>query len=81
MPSKVAAANPEPEVPAVEPGSVTLPRRARFSWRLRWMVALAALVVLLAAGGSLLSHRTKVLTERDTIVLADFANSTGGPGV
>jgi tetratricopeptide (TPR) repeat protein len=76
---KVAAANPEPEVPAVEPGSVTLPRRARFSWRLRWMVALAALVVLLAAGGSLLSHRTKVLTERDTIVLADFANSTGDP--
>jgi len=76
---KVASANPEPEVPAVEPGSVTLPRRARFSWRLRWMVALAALVVLLAAGGSLLSHRTKVLTERDTIVLADFANSTGDP--
>ena len=36
------------------------------------------LVALLVAGGLYYrSHRTKRLTEKDTIVLADFANSTG----
>jgi len=35
-------------------------------------------VVLLAAGGLYYrSHRSKPLTEQDTVVLADFANSTG----
>jgi eukaryotic-like serine/threonine-protein kinase len=44
-----------------------------------WKIALAVItVVLLGAGGLYYrSHRTKPLTEKDTIVLADFANSTG----
>jgi tetratricopeptide (TPR) repeat protein len=39
------------------------------------------LVVALLAGGGLYyrSHRSKRLTDKDTIVLADFANSTGDP--
>jgi DNA-binding winged helix-turn-helix (wHTH) protein/tetratricopeptide (TPR) repeat protein len=41
-----------------------------------------AVIVLLAAGAGttwLLLHRKTVLTEKDTVVLADFANSTGDP--
>ncbi len=39
------------------------------------------IIVLLGLGGSLYyrSHRPKALSERDTIVLADFANSTRDP--
>ena len=39
--------------------------------------AAAALVTLAAAGGYLYFHRTPKLTDKDTIVLADFANTTG----
>jgi serine/threonine protein kinase/tetratricopeptide (TPR) repeat protein len=41
--------------------------------------ALGLLLVAVVAGAFLLSHRGHVLTEKDTIVLADFANSTGDP--
>jgi serine/threonine protein kinase/tetratricopeptide (TPR) repeat protein len=47
-----------------------------------WMIAVPCLLVaLLVAGGLYLhSHRqSKRLTEKDTVVLADFANSTGDP--
>jgi serine/threonine protein kinase/tetratricopeptide (TPR) repeat protein len=44
-----------------------------------WKVAVPVLLAgLLAAGGLYYrSHRSKPLTEKDTVVLADFANSTG----
>ena len=44
-------------------------------------VATAAILLLAAAGGLswILLHRKPVLTEKDTVVLADFANSTGDP--
>lgn len=47
--------------------------------RSTWMVVAAVVVVAaLAAGGYLALHRpTAKLTDKDTIVLADFANSTG----
>ena len=49
--------------------------RAPRWWRLAASVVLAG---VLAAGGVYYgSHTTKPLTERDTIVLSDFANSTG----
>jgi serine/threonine protein kinase len=41
--------------------------------------ALGLLLVALFAGSYLLFHRGRILTERDTVVLADFANSTGDP--
>jgi len=46
-----------------------------------WRIAVtAALLVLLAAGGIYYRLRqTKVLSEKDTIVLADFNNTTGDP--
>ena len=42
----------------------------------------AALVLVLAAGAGaflFLAHGRRVLTAKDTVVLADFANSTGDP--
>jgi eukaryotic-like serine/threonine-protein kinase len=45
-----------------------------------WLVAVAAVVfVALAAGGFYYyhSHQTKPLTDKDTVVLADFTNTTG----
>jgi serine/threonine protein kinase/tetratricopeptide (TPR) repeat protein len=48
----------------------------------RAYIAMVALVVIAASiGGGLYirSHRSQPLTEKDTIVLADFANSTGDP--
>jgi eukaryotic-like serine/threonine-protein kinase len=50
------------------------------SARLRWVLATgAAAVVIALAGGAWLffGHKTHVLTDKDTIVLADFTNTTG----
>jgi eukaryotic-like serine/threonine-protein kinase len=48
-----------------------------------WIVVASVAVVLIVAatGGGLYyrSHRAKPLSDKDTIVLADFANSTGDP--
>jgi serine/threonine protein kinase/Tfp pilus assembly protein PilF len=56
-------------------GTAALPDRAKFGW------ALVAAIVIATAGGIFYvrSHRPKALTERDTVVLADFANATGDP--
>jgi len=48
----------------------------------RWMAGVGATVVVigLAVGGWLFfSHKTHALTDKDTIVLADFSNTTGDP--
>jgi serine/threonine protein kinase/tetratricopeptide (TPR) repeat protein len=48
----------------------------------RWMTGVGATVVVigLAMGGWLFfSHKTHALTDKDTIVLADFSNTTGDP--
>ena len=47
------------------------------NWRVIIPVALA--IVLLAVSGYLYRHRGPKLTEKDTIVLADFTNTTGDP--
>ncbi|MGA9897468.1 MAG: protein kinase [Terriglobales bacterium] len=46
-----------------------------------WKIAAPILTVALLAAGGLYyrAHRSKPLTDKDTIVLADFANSTGDP--
>jgi hypothetical protein len=51
--------------------------RPRISWRL--IPGGAVVVLLLAAGGYLYLHRPPKLTENDTIVLADFTNTTEDP--
>ena len=48
----------------------------------RWKVmvpAAASVLVFLAAGGYFFAHRPTTLTDKDTIVLADFDNKTGDP--
>jgi eukaryotic-like serine/threonine-protein kinase len=51
------------------------------SWRGRKWAVVVGLLLGSAAAGALLFfvHGKRVLTERDTVVLADFANSTGDP--
>jgi eukaryotic-like serine/threonine-protein kinase len=50
---------------------------SRREWRWKSMVAASLGVLGLAAGGYYYSHHHSKLTDADTIVLADFANSTG----
>ena len=47
---------------------------------IRWISGVGIFVLAVAAGAFWLSlHRRPVLTDKDTIVLADFSNSTGDP--
>ncbi|HEV2521642.1 MAG TPA: serine/threonine-protein kinase [Candidatus Acidoferrales bacterium] len=79
-PSAVSAASPGL---AVSPSSsAASPAEAAATRRKFWKVAIPSAVVLVAliAGGLYyFPHRSKPLTEKDTIVLADFSNSTGDP--
>jgi tetratricopeptide (TPR) repeat protein/predicted Ser/Thr protein kinase len=59
---------------AVSPEAMS---RVRVGWKVTIPVALAAVVV--AVGGYLYLQRTPKLTDKDTIVLADFTNTTGDP--
>jgi len=61
---------------------VSVPPAAQKKRRIAgWMLALSAGVVaiVIAAGLFFYSHRATALTEKDTIVLADFDNKTGDP--
>lgn len=53
------------------------PQSRRSRWPL--LAGAAALVVATTAGAYFYFHRTPKLTEKDSIVVADFANSTGDP--
>ncbi len=46
---------------------------------IRWLGAVAVALLLAAGGGYFYFHRTPKLTDKDSIVLADFTNSTGDP--
>ena len=43
------------------------------------MVLASLLVIALAVGGYFYFHRERVLTDKDSVILADFANTTGDP--
>ncbi|HLB92429.1 MAG TPA: protein kinase, partial [Terriglobales bacterium] len=62
-------------IPAASRAEATTPPR------MHWKVALsvAFVVVLLAVAGYFYLHRPPKLTAKDTIVLADFTNTTGDP--
>ena len=62
-------------VSAAAASAVTAPRNSR-----KILVIAAALLALLVAGGLYLRSRSaSALTQQDTIVLADFTNTTGDP--
>lgn len=60
-------------------GQIIAEARRRSRWK--WITAAAVVVCAAAIGGILYlrAHRAPKLTERDTIVLADFDNKTGDP--
>ena len=58
---------------AARTGATTQPRRGKV------VLSVALVVVVLAVAGYFYLHRPPKLTEKDTIVLADFANTTGDP--
>jgi serine/threonine protein kinase/tetratricopeptide (TPR) repeat protein len=45
----------------------------------RWIILVAAVVLILSVGAYLYPYRAPKLTDKDTIVLADFLNTTGDP--
>jgi eukaryotic-like serine/threonine-protein kinase len=61
-------------------GTVTVPEAHAAGVRKLWRIVVPVLVVVLLVAGGIYYHsrqQTKRLTEKDTIILADFANSTG----
>jgi eukaryotic-like serine/threonine-protein kinase len=69
------SATGSPPAVAVSPASRTLTGGV---WKLGLPAALVV-VALIASGLYYRSHRTRPLTDKDTIVIADFANTTGDP--
>ncbi|HXX17595.1 MAG TPA: protein kinase [Candidatus Eremiobacteraceae bacterium] len=53
--------------------------KKRSPWKIGIPAVVAFLAALMAGGLYYRSHRAKPLTDKDTVVLADFANSTGDP--
>ena len=67
-----------PAVAATQVESTAANKSSRFRWAS--LTGGALLVIALAVGGWLLfSRKAHALTDRDTIVLADFTNTTGDP--
>jgi eukaryotic-like serine/threonine-protein kinase len=64
-------------LPAATSALVGVGERLGIRWKLILVVPAAAAVVALAAGSYFYFHRTRKLTDKDTIVLADFTNTTG----
>jgi serine/threonine protein kinase/tetratricopeptide (TPR) repeat protein len=70
-----AAATPATPVPSAITGSSGLRLPSR-----RWQIVSAAVVALSVAAAMLLHNRkAQALTEKDTVLLADFVNTTGDP--
>jgi eukaryotic-like serine/threonine-protein kinase len=73
---RVASTGLAPVVAAPEAGLTPTAKSSRFRWGA--IFGVVALVFVVAVGGWLFfSRKAHALTEKDTIVLADFANATG----
>jgi eukaryotic-like serine/threonine-protein kinase len=62
-----------------EPGRTVEERPVLARHRVRWLSIGAAVLVAAAVAGAIYSRRPPTLTDKDTIVLADFVNRTGDP--
>jgi eukaryotic-like serine/threonine-protein kinase len=72
-----SAVDPITQLPPIPPVSE---RRAGFKISDKWTFASVLLLAVIAVGGFLFLFRPRqVLTAKDTVVLADFDNSTGDP--
>ena len=65
--------------PAREAADINQSRSRSWRVRLAWMGAAVLLIGLIGGGFYWRAHKAQVLTEKDTIVLADFDNKTGDP--
>jgi eukaryotic-like serine/threonine-protein kinase len=63
----------------MSPANETVHGAKKASWRIPAVVAAVIIAALLAAGLFLRSRHATTLTEKDTVVLADFVNTTGDP--
>jgi DNA-binding winged helix-turn-helix (wHTH) protein/Flp pilus assembly protein TadD len=71
---------PEQELSIVAASHAKVQVEVKESNRWPWLAIAAVVLVALTAGAvSLFLHRQPVLTEKDTVVLSDFVNSTGDP--
>ena len=75
--SSVVASTPSSSAAAAQIAEIPATRRGKL-WKVLAPVALVV-VAAVVAGGLYLHSRPAALTEKDTIVLADFDNSTGDP--
>ena len=62
-----------------EPGRTVEERPVLARHRVRWLSIGAAVLVAAAVAGAIYSRRPPTLTDKDTIVLAEFTNRTGDP--
>ena len=62
-----------------EPGRTVEERPVLARHRVRWLSIGAAVLVAAAVAGAIYSRRPPTLTDKDTIVLAEFVNRTGDP--
>ena len=62
-----------------EPGRTVEERPVFARHRVRWLSIGAAVLVAAAVAGAIYSRHPPTLTDKDTIVLADFVNRTGDP--
>src|SRR5262252_8674392 len=70
---------PEQPLNIVAAGHTKVQVEFKESSRWPWLVAAVVLLALTSGAALLFVHRRPVLTEKDTVVLADFVNSTGEP--
>jgi serine/threonine protein kinase/tetratricopeptide (TPR) repeat protein len=59
-------------------GATGLSLPARMGWKL-WAPVTAVVVAAVSVAGYMYAHRTPMLAEKDSVVIADFANTTGDP--
>jgi serine/threonine protein kinase/tetratricopeptide (TPR) repeat protein len=85
-PKAVDSASGKPELASVHAATVPMPptatvRPTKSGFANYWKLVVPAAVVALIAGGALFFHSRPAtgLSEKDTIVLADFDNKTGDP--
>ncbi len=65
------------EAPVKDSGQAPVKAETSGRWKIAVPAALAVLAI--AAAGYFYAHRPPMLTDKDTIVLADFTNTTGDP--
>jgi serine/threonine protein kinase/tetratricopeptide (TPR) repeat protein len=73
-PTSASGKTPAAQIP---PSGTGIESRAQSKRRWTWPVAAAALVAAVLTGAFFYKHRAQALTEKDSILLTDFVNTTG----